>query len=367
MTVLVFIGILIVLIVVHELGHFLAAKLFGVRVDEFGVGFPPKLWGKKWGETEYTINLLPIGGFVRIFGEDEHTIPANSPDTGRSLAHKNHLIQAIVLLAGVTFNILFAFVVFTLGFMFGMPSAITEEEMSDARDVKLLITEVIPGSPAETAGLVPGDEIVGLVAEGGSYRAELTPSSVALFISEHPGEELTIAIARGGGESQATVVPKTGVITDAPERPAAGFVMTLAGIITLSPTEALQEGFAMTYSMLKAITIGLWDFIARAVRLDADFSYVSGPVGIVGSVGDAKALGTEYLVSLAAFISLNLAVINLLPFPALDGGRLLFVLIETITRRRIPSVITRILNLVGFCILIGLMVIVTFSDIGKLL
>lgn len=367
MTALLFIAILIVLILVHELGHFLAAKLFGIRVDEFGLGFPPRVGSFKAGETEYTLNALPIGGFVRIFGEDALDVPANDPDKKRSFAHKSKFAQAVVLLAGVLFNILFAWGVFSLGFMYGMPSAITEEEMAEASEVKLLVTEILPGSPAEEAGLIPGDEIVGIVSKEKSYRSDLTPEAVSAFIEEHSGQPLTIAVARGGVETPLAVTPKVGVILDNPDKPAVGFVMTLAGIITLPPLEAVKEGFLMAVSMLKTIAVGLFDFLSDALFFNADLAYVSGPVGIVGLVGDAKALGTAYLVTLTAFISLNLAVINLLPFPALDGGRLLFVGIEAVTRRKIPPVISKFLNVAGFCILIALMVAVTISDVSKLL
>jgi regulator of sigma E protease len=368
MTILAFIGILVVLILVHELGHFLAAKLFNIRVDEFGLGFPPKLWGVKKGETEYTLNMLPIGGFVRIYGEDPADVPSTAPDIGRSMASKSHMVQAIVLCAGVAFNILFAWMVFTFGFMFGMPSALEESEIAQATSVKLLITEVVPGSPAANAGILAGDEILDITARSGAFDdITLTPSTIANFIGTHEGQTLTLALMRSGSELSVEVTPQTGVIADAPDRPAAGFVMTLAGIITLPVGQAIVESAHMTWNMLGAITSGLVDFFAKAFTLNADLQYVSGPIGIVGLVGDARALGIAYVVTFMAFISLNLAVINMLPFPALDGGRLAFVIYEAITRRRIPPLVAKSLNVAGFFILIGLMIAVTVSDVFKLL
>ena len=367
MAVLIFIAILLLLVVVHECGHFLAAKFFGIRVDEFGVGFPPKLFGVKRGETEYTVNALPIGGFVRIWGENAEDVTSNDPDAKRSFVHKPKWQQAIVLIAGIAFNIIFAWIVFSAGFVFGMPTAITEEERENTSDVRLLVTEVVPGSPASVAGMVSGDEIVGITSEHDSFLGELTPDDVSSFISENNSGEIRLVLSRGGVEHQISVVPEAGVIADEPDRRAAGFVMTLAGIITLPVHEAIIEGAKMTYGMTIAVAEGLGSFLMRVVSGNAGFNEVSGPVGIAGMVGDASALGFAYLVTFTAFISINLAVINLLPFPALDGGRLLFVAIEAITRKHIPAIASRALNTIGFLLLIGLMIAVTVSDVSKLL
>lgn len=367
LSVLLFAAILIVLILVHEYGHFIAAKFFKIRVDEFGIGFPPKLIGVKRGETEYTINALPIGGFVRIWGEDAADISPEDPDRMRSFAMKPRWQQAIVLSAGVVFNVLLAWVIFTGGFMFGMPSAITEEERDTAHDIRLLVTEVLPDSPAFEAGMVAGDEIIGLTSAGDSFLGELTPEDVSTFVSENPNQPLSFVVSRSGKEHTLTVTPQTNIIADNPDRAAAGFVMTLAGIITLPPHLAVIEGAKMTYEMTKSVAIGLGAFFTQLVTFEADFNQVSGPVGIVGLVGDAQALGMAYLFTFTAFISLNLAVINILPFPALDGGRLLFVIIESIIRRPISPRFAKQANAIGFLILIGLIIAVTVSDVAKLL
>ena len=367
MSILIFFIVLFVLILVHEFGHFIAAKKFGIRVDEFGIGFPPKAVGKKFGETEYTLNWLPIGGFVRIFGENPNEESLTGPDSARSFVHKPKWQQAVVLVAGVTFNVLFAWLLFVGAFMIGMPTAIDESEMEKVSDPKLLILQVIPDSPAEEAGLKGSDQILGLRNEAGEEIIGLTPESVSTFISEHGEQKLTFTVERAQEDYEIVLVPETGVIEEDPERAAAGFTMSLAGILVLPPHEALIQGTKTTYDMLLTTAQGIGGFFYQAFTFQADLSQVAGPVGIVGLVGDASALGFAYLVTFTAFISLNLAVINMLPFPALDGGRLLFVVIEKIKGSPIRPQIANTVNLVGFVILILLMVVVTYSDIMKLL
>ena len=358
--------VLCLLVLVHELGHVLAAKKFGIRVDEFGIGFPPKAFGKKYGETEYTFNWLPIGGFVRIFGEDPDEESTEGPDRERSFVHKPKWQQAIVLVAGVTFNVLFAWLLFTGGFMVGMPTAVDDENRDQVRDLRLLVTQVIPDSPAEAAGLKTSDQITAITAADGDVMSEKTAEAVSAFISERGGEELTISIVRDDTPQEINVTPENGVIEDEPERAAAGFVPTESGIERFAPHIAIAKGADMTVTMLWLVTKGIVTFFADAFTLQADFTQVAGPVGIVGLVGDASALGFAYLVTFTAFISLNLAVINMLPFPALDGGRLLFVLIEKIKGSPINPAIANNLNRVGMILLVLLIVAVTYNDIIRL-
>lgn len=365
MSVLIFFVVLVVLILVHELGHFLVAKRANIRVDEFGIGFPPKLYGKKYGETEYTVNALPIGGFVRIYGEDPTEEHENGPDAARSFIRAPRYIQAAVLVAGVTMNVLFAWLLFTLGFLTGMPTAVEPNELDTVSDPRLLITQVFPDTPASEA-LKGSDEIRGVRAGEVQLDAPFTPERVSDFVASQSGKEVVFSLVRRGEEIEATVVPKTGVLKEEPDRAAAGFSMSLAGTKQYPVHLALWEGARMTYESTVAIVAGLGGLLYDAVRGEAKLEQVSGPVGIVGLVGDAASLGFAWLITFSAFISLNLAVINILPFPALDGGRLLFVAIESVTKRRIKSAIANTLNRVGFALLIGFMVLVTWSDIAKL-
>lgn len=369
MSIILFIAVLFVLILVHEWGHFIVAKKSGIRVDEFGIGFPPKAWGKKIGETEYTLNWLPIGGFVRIFGEDptqEHY--ENIEDKERSFVSKPRYIQAAVLVAGVTMNIILAFILYIGAYMLGMPAAVAEGDMERSLDnPQLLVTTVMPDTPAD-AGLRASDEIIRVTAGDTTLDSAdtLTPSTVSALISEHAGEEVVFELNRRNEPAKVAVVPQTGILDDEPERAVAGFTMTLVGKEVLPFHKAVVAAGVRTYEDLLMITVGLFTFLKDAIVGTADLSTVAGPVGIAGLVGDAAALGLPWLMTFTAFISLNLAVINLLPIPALDGGRLVFVGIEAITRKPIKPAFATRANQIGFVALLALMALVTVSDVVKL-
>ncbi len=363
MSIIIFLAVLFVLVLVHEWGHYITAKLTGMRVDEFGIGFPPKLFGIKKGETEYTFNALPIGGFVKIYGEDAEAVVENT-DYSRSFAGKNRWAQALVLVAGVTMNVLFAWFLFSGAFMWGVERAV--DEGSASPDARLIVTEVLPEGPAADAAL-PQGVFITAVTRGSESLTTLTPSSFSEFVSRDSDEPVQIAYARGSELFLANVAPESGIIESDPERPAIGIALTLVDHVQYSFIAAVKAGFLHTINSTVAITVGIFDLLRDAILGQADFSQVAGPVGIVGLVGEASAFGFSALLMFTAFISLNLAVINLLPFPALDGGRLLFVGIEAITRRPIPARATQILNTVGFFLLIGLMIVVTWNDIARLL
>lgn len=354
MTVLIFLAVLFLLILVHEWGHFIVAKKTGMQVDEFGIGFPPKLFGIKKGETEYTFNLFPIGGFVKILGEDGTNIP--SP---RSFTAKSRLAQAAVLVAGVAMNILFAWFLFVLVFMIGVPATVTEEDATEAAE--LTITEVLPESPASEVGLRPGMTIVGLSSDG-DVLVELTPSTFSDFTTEHSSGQLTLSVF-DEEESTVEVTPINGLIDNDLERPAIGVALALVETKERTLVEALKDGTVATYSTLAAIIVGVTNLLADAFTLTADLSQVAGPVGIVDLVGDAAAFGLTSLMTFTAIISLNLAVINLLPIPALDGGRLLFVAVEAFWRRPINPIWMARVNFVGFSLLILLMILITINDV----
>ena len=369
MTILIFLGVLIVLILVHEFGHFIVAKKSGIRVDEFGIGFPPKIIGKKIGETEYTVNWLPLGGFVKIWGENPSEEDyEDSPENNRSFVQQPKYIQAAVLVAGVTMNILFAFVLYTVGYMIGMPTAVESLESAEhVRDIHLVVTSVLPESPALDK-LVPNDEIVALYTATDSLESteQLTAKEVSEFITSSKGAEISFKVMRQDETQTITLQPQQGIFADEPERYGAGISMSLVGVQSLPIHLAIVEGAQQTYTSFINIVVGLYGFFTGIVTGNSNFSDVTGPVGIVGLVGDAAALGFVWLISFSAFISLNLAVINLLPFPALDGGRLVLVGIEAITRKPInPNVATR-LNQIGFIALLTLMAVVTFNDIVNL-
>lgn len=364
MSIALFLVVLIILILVHEFGHFIVAKRCGVRVDEFGIGFPPKLFGKKIGETEYTINALPFGGFVKIFGENAEEGSREGLEAERSLIRKSKLIQGAVIVAGVFFNILLGWFLFSLGFMIGLPLPVSEAPLgAEVQNVSLLVTGTESSSPAEEAGLKAGDTILTLQS-GENELSAITVADVQSFIGSHANEEIIIGFRRGEEEFTKTLIPKEGII---PDRAAIGVSMDLVGTVKLQIHRAIWEGGKLTVAMTGAIIVSFANLIVDALSGAADLSGIAGPVGIVGLVGQAAEFGFVYLLSFVAVISINLAVLNLIPFPALDGGRLLFLFIEWIRGVPMNPRIVQWTHTAGFFLLIFLLLLITWSDVVKLL
>lgn len=365
MSILLFIVILLALILVHELGHFAVAKLFGIRVDEFGVGFPPKLWGIRRGETDYTVNALPFGGFVRIYGEDLSEASDPGAERSRSMAHKPRYVQVLVLAAGVAMNVIAAWLILTLGYVAGLPAVVSDYGLGEVENAHVTVLGVAPGSPAEVAGVIAGERITHIQAAGGAYlESDALADDVRHFIAQHGSEDLTLALARGENKREVTVHPVEGIVEG---KAALGVMLEDVGTRRLPFHLALIEGAVLTGKLTRDTAIGLAGFLKGVVTGHADFSSVAGPVGIVGVVGQASEFGFVSVLMLAAIISINLAIINLIPFPALDGGRIAMVAVEALLRRPLPAAAFIWLNGIGFALLILLMVAVTFSDIVKLL
>jgi regulator of sigma E protease len=366
MSIIVFLIVLALLVLVHEFGHFFAAKKSGIRVDEFGLGFPPRLFGKKVGETTYTLNLIPFGGFVKIFGEnaEEHIEGA---DKERSFIYKSKPIQALVLVAGIICNFLFAWLLITVAFMIGAAASPAEYPQYANRfeNARVMITSVTAGSPAQSAGLKAGDSIDRVTVGKASVSGNVPIESIQELVAKSAGNDVTVRYTRGNEHGLIAHAVATTTIVEG--RYAIGIVMDEVGELSLPLHLALWEGLKLTIHLIGAVAMGLVDFISSAFVGTADFAAVSGPVGIVGLVGDATRLGFAYLLMFTAVISINLGVINLVPFPALDGGRLLFVAIEAIIRRPISPKIANTLNTIGFVLLLLLMVVITYKDIVKLI
>lgn len=364
MSVLIFLAVLFVLILVHEWGHYIVAKLTGMRVDEFAIGFPPKLFSWKKGETEYSLNSLPIGGFVRIYGEDPTQVETGvDPDKSRSFSARPKWAQALVLVAGVTMNWIFAWFLLVLIMVVGVPTGITEDKAT--ADSILYVDAVLPGSPADT--IVPPQSKILSVKSADDELSQRLPSVFSDFVASHGDETLVITYADKDNQThEVSVVPKVGVIESSPDRAALGVALSLVETVKRPLKTAVVEATTQTYTLTKSITVGLYGLVAGAFAGTADFSQVSGPIGIVGYVGDAAHVGFTSLLFLTAIISINLAVINLLPIPALDGGRLVFVAIEAVTRRQIPPVWAGRVNLIGFMLLMLLMIAATTNDLLKL-
>ncbi len=361
-TAIIFLLVLTVLVFVHELGHFLAARLFKIRVDEFAIGFPPRIVSWMWGKTRYAINLLPLGGYVRIYGE-------NSEDerTADNMLSKPRWQQAIVLVAGVTFNIIFAWLLLSMSLMLGTKSSADAMPPELIKDKALTLMIVNPGSPADKAGLKSGDEILSIT--NSDELLATTSLSVAGVQRVIASSTNTIAVTvkqktdTGYEVKQIKVSPTLGIVSG---KKAIGVSMDMIATVKTSFFESFYYGARQTYYLTQNVAVGLYDFLAHVVRGEASLKQVSGPVGIAGAVGEQARTGFSSLLVIAAVISANLAVLNLAPFPALDGGRLVIVAIEAIIRRELNPKVVQWINGIGFLLLITLMIVVTVKDIGAL-
>ena len=365
MSVILFIIILAVLIFVHELGHFLIAKLSGIRVDEFALGFPPTLLSKKVGETVYKLNLIPFGGYVSIFGENPDNDSMFGPDSARSMVKKSRPIQAAVLVAGVTFNVIFAWILISTSLALGIsPTASLTGDSAGTVNGKVIIGDVLKDSPSEKAGLKSGDVVFSVNdATTTLTDSKLTIDAIQKLIAGDKGKVVAFGVYREGKEVHATTTPVAGIVQD---KAAIGISMESGDVVRFPWYQAPIQGVKTTWNIISLTAGGLWNFVAEAFKGKANYGQVSGPVGIVGMVGSASHYGFAYILFFTALISINLAIINILPFPALDGGRLVFVLIEAITRKTIPAKIGNTLNTAGFVLLLLLMLLVTYHDVIKL-
>ncbi len=368
MSILIFVAVLVALIVVHEFGHFVVAKLSGMRVDEFGIGYPPRAWGFKRGETEYTLNWLPFGGFVKIYGEDmEEKLPgaASHPDS-RAFSSRPRILQALVLLAGIAMNLLFAYVLITATLVMGTPRALNPEELATATNASIVVAGVLPGSPAEKAGLKTGDSLESARVGANEWRGTSIDEFTKFVGSDTQKELMAISVVRGSDTRIVFATPEAGGIPSDPTRPGLGVQLAVVGTVPVSLWKAPIEGAVLTWEVTKETAIALAKFFGSIFTFTADLAQVSGPIGIAGAVGSASSQGLAALLTITALISINLALINILPIPALDGGRLLFVIIEAITRRPLKPVVANTMNMVGFGFLILLMLVVTAHDVFKL-
>lgn len=361
MSILLFILILLVLVLVHEFGHFIVAKMAKIRVDEFAFGFPPRLFSKKFGETTYAFNLLPLGGYVKIYGEDANEV--KNEDKVRSFSAQPRLVQAAVIVAGVVMNIVLAWVLLSATLAIGIAAPADNDEGFPVTNARLMITEVAAKGPAEVAGITGGDYLLSL-SDGTNSVVATSADAVSGFIGPRASTTLTVIYEHLGKSVTATMTPVMGI---SQKGAAIGIYMDMVGTLKLPIGQALYHGAIKTWQYTELTAVGIWKFLSEAVTGHANYDEVTGPVGIVKAVGAASAVGFTNVLLFTALISINLAVINIIPFPALDGGRLLFITIEAIIRRSIPTRITNYVNISGFALLMLLMLLVTYHDVIKLI
>ena len=359
MSILIFFLVLILLVIAHEFGHFIVAKKAGIRVDEFAFGFPPRLFAKKFGETTYSFNLLPLGGYVKIFGENPSDV-GDASDGGRSFVAQPRYIQALVIVAGVVFNLLLSWILLTSIFMIGTPASPSDWVGYRVSDPRLTVVGVFEGSPAANARVAEGDVLLELTDGINTVQAD-SAETVTAFIAPRAGQSLTLTSEREGETLVSTITPESGIISGGA---AIGVYMDTIGTLRLPPHMAFWEGGKRLVHFTQVVFQGTVGFFWSIFAGNADMSQVTGPIGLVSAVGDAADSGLTQLLLITALISISLAVINVLPFPALDGGRLLFILIEAIMHRAIPARVANYANIAGFALLMLLMIVVSWHDIA---
>ena len=365
LTILIFVIVLGLLVFVHEAGHFLVAKRSGMEVHEFGFGFPPRLFGfqkvdGKWravgrrAETEsagtiYSINWIPLGGFVKILGENN-----DSADNPKSFVNRPFWPRFFTLAAGVLMNVALAWVLLSIGYGVGLPVASDGEGLPKGAaltDPRVAIVDLMPGSPAAKAGLQAGDTILKL-----NGREFGNVGEVRQFIYEHKGQKIVFEVKRLDRPVKAEV--QSDANPPANSGPT-GIGLATVGELRLPWYQALGQGFVTTFGQLKAIVVGLVGLFSSGEGLQN----VGGPVKIAQLTGQVARIGFIPLLQFVAFLSLNLALLNSLPIPALDGGRMLFLVIEKIRGKRNNPQWEQTANAIGFVLLLLLMVVVTARDV----
>lgn len=353
-TLLVFIAVLATLVLAHEFGHFIVAKKSGCAVEEFGVGFPPRLFSFERGGTRYSINLLPFGGFVKIKGENGDETPDDKSFVTKSFGWKTFIISA-----GVLMNVVLAFALITITLIAGVPSVIDEQGAPDrwARisDQRVSVMQVIAGSPAEQAGLQPGESIAAIDGQ----PVLIVDDAIAQF-ANNEGKPLMILVKKGDRERTVELTPA--LLPDL-NKVGAGVGLSATADIAYPWYVAPWYGLKRTFSLLWLIITSLADMFASLVSRGSVDAQIAGPIGIAVISGEAARLGIVALFQFAALLSLNLAIINILPIPALDGGRLAMIVLERVRGKALRANFERWVHVFGFAFLIMLMIAVTARDI----
>ncbi len=386
-TFLIFLAVLAVLVLSHEFGHFIVARASGMKVYEFGFGFPPRVLGLQWQKdangkkklkliwgkkkesfaydfesaapaeneseqgTVYSLNLIPLGGFVQIKGE-------NGDEQGAdSFGAKNFWKRAATLCAGVAMNIILAFILVSIGFMMGLPQSTDNLPIGvTVKNRHLEIIEAMAGKSAAVAGLQAGDTILSL-----DNLQNPTVAEMQNYIDAHKNQDINVVVNRDGTNIEKKihpfVYPDTG-------KGGIGVGLVEVGLVSYPWYSALYYGFMMTGFYLKEIVVSFYTLIAGLFVGQAPGAALSGPVGIAVMTGQVARLGFSYLLNFTALLSLNLAVINILPIPALDGGRLLFLIINKIKRKPMAQKYEQIAHSAGFAVLMLLVVVITAKDLG---
>jgi regulator of sigma E protease len=340
-TILIFFTVLAILVLVHELGHFLTAKAFGIKVLEFGVGFPPRLFAFRRGETSYSINLLPLGGFVRLLGEDD-------PSEPRSFASKGAGTRAIILCAGSFMNILLPLLIFTALFM--IPQKIVTGNV--------MVREVVQDSPAHVAGLLVGDVVI----EAGGRTIE-NARDLAYAIQLNLGTNMSWLVERSDMQKDLTLIPR---LNYPQGQGPTGIMIETINAQEISRSYPPWKAIPMAGKHIIEVMVAFKNEVLRWI-LGKSQPQLAGPIGIAQMTGEVARSGLFPLLEFMSLLSINLAIINILPIPMLDGGKLLFVVVEWLRRgKRIAPEKERLVHGLGFALLIGAIILVSYYDLVRI-
>ena len=371
LTIITFILVLSLLVFVHELGHFLTARRFGIRAEEFGFGFPPRAcglykndqgkWKFVWGAKEvcdcpttvYSLNWIPMGGFVKIKGENGEFETDTDSFSGKKIWQR-----AIVLSAGVSMNVILAIVLISFGLMIGMPQdleALAPGAKVESRQIQVIY--VLDNTPANKAGLVVGDSIISI--NGRAFQSYL---ELQKYVDDNTGKNLTYQIKHEGETKDYQITPELMKETG---KGGIGVALVETGIVRYPWYRAVWQGAKTTFELIGLIFTAFYELFKSLIMGKGVTAEVAGPVGIASLTGQAARMGFIYLLQFAALLSLNLAIINFLPFPALDGGRVLFLIIEKIKGSPVKREAETVIHNIGFALLMVLVTVVTFRDVLK--
>lgn len=373
LTLLLFLLVLSVLVFVHEFGHFIMAKRAKLRVDEFGFGFPPRIVGiqkvngrrriifrnskdvdPRDGNTIYSINALPFGGFVRIKGE-----AGEGKEDADSFANRKASTRIGIIAAGVIMNALLAVVLIAGGYIFGFPQVIDENisKYARVRDVRIEILNVLEESPADIAGIEIGDRLI-----AGNNEDFKNAEGFKEFVDKSLDKPVQLKVEREGVQREIQVVP---IVLEQTKKPGIGIALADIGDVRYPVWLAIPESVKLTAALFKAITLAIGGIIKDAILGQPVTAELAGPVGIAVLTGQAAKQGFVALLQFMAVLSINLAFLNIIPFPALDGGRILFILIEKVIRRPVPRRVEGWIHSIGFILLISLVLFITYRDLGR--
>lgn len=375
LTIIIFFLVLGLVVLVHEAGHFFVARILGVKVEEFGFGFPPRLvgfykneenkikwvWGAKFPaevapHTVYSINKIPIGGFVKIKGED-----GSYESDKDSFITKKPWQKTAVLTAGVLGNFLLCIVLFSIGFYIGLPTALDDKQTQHLKEIKnssIQVVSINVNSPAETAGIKIGDVILAL-----DDKDVQEVKAIQNYTAQKNNLIVNVKVKRNNDFLNLEVVPT--VLESSSGKAVMGVGLVHTATISYGFWGAIWQGLTNTFSLIGAICVAFFDLIKNIFTTGQISADLSGPVGILMMTGQVTQLGWVYVLQFVALLSVNLGIINILPFPALDGGRIVFVIIEKIRGRGIKRKTENIIHTVGYVCLMILIVMVTYRDVVR--